>query len=149
MNLSRPLIFVLVPLTWLLMACSPQALAFTIGECVNVPDGNEINEYETVDCAQAHDSEVFALPQRPEGADDAYPGQEALQTFAAERCQSEFESYVGTPYEQSAFYYTVLVPSQDSWDQAEDREIVCLLVGDLQDDGTFSQLEGPKAGSGE
>ncbi len=137
-------------LSLMVAACSPSALAFTIGECVNIPDGDQISDYERVDCAEAHDAEVYALPQHPDAADAPYPGRESLNDFAAERCQGEFEPYVGIAYEQSTIYFSPLTPSQDSWDQAEDREVVCLLRGAPTAEGdSFEQLDGSKADSGE
>ncbi len=137
-------------LALLVAACSPPALAFTIGECVNIPDGDEISDYEKVDCAEAHDAEVYALPQHPDGPDAPYPGREALNDFGAERCQTAFEPYVGIAYEQSMIYFSPLTPSQNSWESAADREVVCLLRGAPTDDGTsFEQLTGSKADSGE
>lgn len=130
-------------------ACSPQALEFSVGECVNLPDGQEITDYESVDCEEAHDAEVFALPQHPDGQDVPFPGQSALNEFAAERCEAEFESFVGTAYAQSDIWYTSLTPGEQAWDDADDREIVCLLVGEPTDDGGFEQLTGSKQGSGE
>ena len=131
-------------------ACSQNALEFTIGECVNLPDGTQISDYETVDCGEAHDAEVYALPQHPDGAEAAFPGQSVLEEFADERCKQDFEAYVGIEYNQSTIYSTALTPSQESWDGAEDREIVCLLVGEpLEDSSGFAQLTGSKEGSGE
>lgn len=148
-------------------ACSPSTLDFTIGECINVPPGEEINEFESVDCEEVHDAEVFALPQHPDGEEAPYPGLAALETFARDRCEAEFEPYVGTDYNSSAIYYTVLTPSEDAWDAADDREMVCLLVGppivaeetdpdasEVPDEAAaglsaFEQLTGSKQGSGE
>lgn len=147
-----------MPLTVLALAllagaCSASALEFTIGECVNLPDGTQISEYETVDCDTPHDAEVYALPQHPDGEDAAFPGQVALEEFADDRCKQDFEEYVGVAYEESVIYSTALTPSQESWDDATDREIVCLLVGEPipAEDGTtsFAQLTGSKEGSGE
>lgn len=129
-------------------ACSPSALAFTIGDCINIPDGEEISDYESVDCDEVHDAEVFALPQHPDGEDASFPGAAALETFADERCNAAFEPYVGTEYNASEIYYTVLTPSETAWDSAGDRELVCLLVGAPQGD-EFTQLTGSKQGSGE
>lgn len=145
----RPL-FVLVVVS--LAACSPQALDFEVGQCVNLPDGETIDSYETVDCGEVHDGEVYAVVQHPDDAEEAdYPGEEALDTFAQERCQGDpFESYVGTPYADSVLYYTSLRPSEESWERAADREVVCLLVGKpLEDRSGFEQLTGSKEGSNE
>lgn len=143
----------LLALMLLAGACTQSALEFTIGECVNLPDGTQISDYETVDCAEAHDAEVYALPQHPDGPDAAFPGQADLETFADERCKEDFEDYVGIAYDDSIIYSTALTPSQESWDAAEDREIVCLLVGEpvTSEDGSnnFAQLTGSKQGANE
>lgn len=124
---------------------------FSIGECVILPDVVEVVEYEAVDCAQVHDAEVFALPQHPAPVDAPYPGEVALDQMAEERCREAFEGYVGRPYDESVLYSTFLRPSQASWDLADDREIVCLLVGEPLDgaDGStngYEQLSGSKRG---
>jgi hypothetical protein len=139
----------LLTLGVLASACSPQALEFTIGECVNLPEGTEITDFEMVDCAEAHDAEVFALPQHPDGPDAPFPGQAALDEFAAERCEDAFEPYVGTAYADSEIYYTSLAPGEQAWTDAEDREVVCLLVGAPTGGTGFEQLTGSKEGSGE
>ncbi|HUG86315.1 MAG TPA: septum formation family protein, partial [Euzebya sp.] len=142
------------------------------GDCINIPGGEEISDYESVDCEEAHDAEVFALPQHPDGEDAPYPGVAALEAFANERCLADFEPYVGTDYDSSAIYYTLLTPSETAWDEAGDRELVCLLVGEpilegedeepaageaseVAQDGVdagqfaFEQLTGSKRDSGE
>ncbi|HUG83555.1 MAG TPA: septum formation family protein, partial [Euzebya sp.] len=111
-------------------ACSPSTLEFTIGDCINIPGGEEISDYESVDCEEVHDAEVFALPQHPDGEDAPYPGAVALEAFANERCLADFEPYVGTDYDSSAIFYTLLTPSETAWEEAGDRELVCLLVGE-------------------
>jgi hypothetical protein len=132
--------------------CSAETLAFTIGECVNLPATAEITEFETVDCAEAHDAEVYALPQHPAGPEEGYPGQEVLTEFSIERCEAAFEPYVGTPYATSELTFTTVIPTEASWGEAGDREITCLLVGDPvegTDPQQFQQLTGSKAGSEE
>lgn len=142
---------VVIGLALLAGACGPSALDFEIGECVNLPDGETIEEFETVDCGEVHDGEVFALPTQPGGDDAAYPGEETLDDLAQEECEGErFESYVGTAYPDSALWATSLRPSQESWERADDREVVCLLVGEPLEDGNgFTQLTGSKKDSNE
>lgn len=145
----RVLVAALLVLGAVAAGCTQSALEFTIGECVNLPDGTQISEYETVDCEEAHDAEVYSLPQHPDGPEAEYPGQAALEQFADDRCKEDFESYVGIAYDESVIYSTALTPSQESWEQAEDREIVCLLVGEPLEGGTFAQLTGSKEGAQE
>lgn len=138
-------------------ACTPEALAFSIGDCVNLPDGEEISDYESVDCDEAHDAEVFALPQHPDGGDAPFPGVDALNAFVEERCRDEFEPYVGIDYDSSAIFFTALSPGEEAWDAADDREVVCLLVGaPIEDDdgqvaqpSAYEQLTGVKRDSAE
>lgn len=130
--------------------CSRQALEFTIGECVNLPASNEITEYETVDCAETHTAEVFALPQHPAPEGAPFPGAEALDTFATERCREAFEGYVGIDYNDSEIYFTTLSLVEEAWVEAGDREIVCLLVGvPIEGGNGFAQLTGSKRDSNE
>lgn len=125
-------------------ACTSSVFDVVVGACVNVPDGETITEVETVDCAEPHDAEVFALPQFPAQEGAAFPGPAELEEFANERCIADFESYVGTPYaEAEPLQIQPLVPSQESWERADDRAIVCLLT-----DETGAQLTGSQAASG-
>ncbi len=128
----------------LLGGCSPRVFEVAIGECVNLPSGDEVADVTAVDCAEPHDAEVYALPQHPDPTEAPYPGFEALSTFAEERCLEAFEGYVARDYASSALLSTALTPSRESWEEADDREIVCLLTGE---DGT--QLTGSKRSSGE
>ena len=150
----------LVPLAALMLfagACSASVVSFSIGECVNLPDGEVIDDVEVVDCEEPHDGEVFALPQMPDGEDAPFDAT-AVSDFATERCQGQaFTDYVGQPWDTSAIYSTPVMPSQDSWENADDREVACLLVGPpiLDADGQpipgagFEQLTGTKQGSNE
>lgn len=164
MHTTRPRLrtaALLLALGLLAGACNPATLEFTIGDCINIPAGEEVSDYESVDCEEAHDAEVYALPQHPDGEDAPFPGAAALEAFASERCEADFEPYVGTDYNSSVIYYTVLTPSEAAWDEAGDRELVCLLVGapidepeagDAESAGgqsAFEQLTGSKRDSGE
>lgn len=147
----------LVALGLVATGCGSAVLDFTIGECVNLPDGELISEFESVGCDTAHDAEVFALPQFPGEEGTPFPGQAEIQAFADERCLAEFEEYVGSSYDTSELFATQLIPTAESWADAGDREVVCLLVGQPVEDGegqvaepgTYQQLTGGKRDSGE
>lgn len=134
----------LLVLALLASSCSQSVFEVAIGQCLNLPDGDTVSDVETVECTEAHDAEVFALPQHPAGPDEPFPGTAAIGEFADERCLEAFEPYVGTEYATSAIFYTSLTPTADSWDSVDDREVVCLLVS-----GDESQLTGSKRDSGE
>lgn len=82
-----------------------------------------ISEVPLVDCAEEHDSEFFYSHQM---TDAEYPGDSAVQTEADEICKGEnFTDFIGVDYFESEIYAYYLTPTQQSWDQANDREIIC------------------------
>jgi hypothetical protein len=105
------------------------AFSVALGDCLNEPpvEGDEAEVVESVraaPCDQPHTGEVFALFDLPDGD---FPGDDAVTTAAEEGCLEEFDAFVGLAYEESALDFYTLQPTQDSWEQAEDREVVCVL----------------------
>lgn len=131
---------VVAVLSLLVVACGQSVFDLEVGQCINLPDGNEVSTVDDVDCAEPHDAEVFALPTLPDGD---FPGLTEVQSAGQEECLAAFEPYVGAPYETSALYFSFLNPTAETWADG-DREIACLLVS-----GDDSQLTGSKEGSGE
>jgi hypothetical protein len=103
-----------------------------VGDCVQPPtelgdaERPELERVTAVPCSEPHTHEVFARPLFT--ATDAYPGPNQLRAFADGACLSEFEGYVGVPYEDSALRFSYLLPSLRSWNEGDDRTVVCLLV---------------------
>jgi hypothetical protein len=98
------------------------------GDCV-VPPKNvaaEITSVTGVPCADSHPQEVYDKVDYKDG--DAYPGDDALKSYADARCQDGYEPYVGIAYSESRFYYTYLLPSARGWENDGDRTIVCLVT---------------------
>ncbi|QOR70167.1 septum formation family protein [Ruania alkalisoli] len=97
-----------------------------VGACVDTTSmgTEEITEIPTVDCSEEHDAQVFHKFDMPDGD---YPGTEGIQTAAQEGCIAEFDAFVGAAYEDSALDINYIGPSAESWDQADDREILCFL----------------------
>jgi hypothetical protein len=114
-----------------------------VGDCFNDPEESEglISDLTLLPCDQPHDNEVFALVNHPAGDGEAFPGDEAMDTFAEEQCLSAFEQYVGLPYEESVFAYVPIKPTAETWADG-DREVVCVLY-----DGQLEELEGSVRGS--
>jgi hypothetical protein len=78
-----------------------------------------------VPCTQQHIAEVFfasnAWPQS-----QAYPGDNAINSQADDRCNSAFTTYDGTTSDNSAFSYDFVDPSgADDW-ASGDRWLVCV-----------------------
>ena len=111
-----------------------------VGQCVQLPTGDNITDLETTDCSALHDAEVFHLTQVTE---DERPSDSELEDMGGDACLAAFEGYVGISYEESALDYTILYPSPGSWEQG-DREIICFIISG---EGTDVQLSGSMKGS--
>jgi hypothetical protein len=97
-----------------------------IGTCLDFGDSAaaEIDVLPTVPCGDAHSHEIYAIV---DSAAATYPGLDALEVEAQTRCLGEFEDYVGVSPFDSELFFSWLVPTQDSWDRDDDRQIVCIL----------------------
>jgi uncharacterized RDD family membrane protein YckC len=109
-----------------------------VGDCFDFDSRAEVRTVHVVPCADPHVYEAFAMPAL---ADGAYPGD--ISTDAEARCVGLFEDYVGSGYDQSAWYFTYIHPTPDSWAQG-DRDVLCALHNQA---GTT--VTGSARGSGE
>ena len=97
-----------------------------VGTCLLVADdvGPDIDELPVVDCAVDHTHEIFAVIDYPA---DVYPGFDVLEQFAQAECLASFEPYVGVGAFDSKLFYSWFVPTLDGWNDADDREVLCVL----------------------
>ncbi|MEE2035889.1 septum formation family protein [Nocardiopsis sp. CT-R113] len=105
-----------------------------VGDCFTESEmdaafaGGEVSDIPLVDCAEEHDSEVYFTEDLPEGD---YPGSDSINTSTEEICYGDnFTDFVGVPYPESEIYVATLSPTEDSWNRADDREVVCYVVTD-------------------
>ncbi|WP_028647516.1 septum formation family protein [Nocardiopsis sp. CNT312] len=111
---------------------------FTEEEVFDSSAQQEVTDVPLVDCAEPHDSEVFL---NHDVAGGAFPGDEALQTEAEEACLGQaFTDFVGVPYVDSEIYAGWLVPTQQSWENLDDRRITCYLL--VLDETVTGTLQG-------
>lgn len=140
---------------WPLLACVPLALAATVtgcsgaddgsstatsvpngvavsrlepGTCFQRPESADVRTVEQRDCDEPHDAEAYAVFEVDAAADEAYPSGTVLASFAQQGCQDRFADYVGMPYEDSPYYFAVIVPSRASWGNRDDRRVVCSVI---------------------
>lgn len=99
------------------------AFSINVGDCLVGDSVGEVSGFDGVPCTEAHDNEVFFTFDMAEGD---FPGDEAIETAATDRCLTEFENYVGIAYESSIYGLTWLSPTSGSWSQG-DREVACLV----------------------
>lgn len=97
----------------------------SVGQCFDDQDEVEISSVPEVDCSEPHDNEVFALIGYTET--DVYPGQTAMTDIGTNLCIERFEAYVGLSYAESDLDVFPITPTESSWNEQDDREIICAL----------------------
>lgn len=117
-----------------------------IGDCFRA-DSDQVESVTVVACDEPHVYEAFGIVDHEAGADEPYPGDEAIVEYADTECQAGFEAFVGLDYQSSVWYITSVTPSEETWSQG-DREIICTL--NQQDDvGEPIEASGSAEGSAE
>jgi hypothetical protein len=112
------------------------AFRIRLGDCVNIGDVTMVESVQAVPCGQLHEAEVYYAFNLP---DSAWPGDVAVEDQADAGCLAHFDDFVGLPYEASRYDYTTLMPSEQTWDEFDDREVLCFLVNY---DGTLKRGSG-------
>lgn len=107
---------------------SAEANVFSIavGDCLDLSDSsmsNEVSSLPTVPCSDEHDSEVYAETTLD---GEEYPAD--LDDQAGQYCYDQFASFVGKAYEESSLDFQYLTPTQDGWEQGNDRSVQCILL---------------------
>lgn len=116
-----------------------------VGDCFNLTpstdaNGDNVNVNTLIDCAQAHDAEVFlafAVPVSPSG----YPGDEAIGTLQQSRCDAAFVTFVGKDPGLSSYTIDYIRPDINTWSRG-DRTIECLI-----EDANGGKLTGSAKGT--
>lgn len=118
---------------------SAPSTALVPGMCLNDVDqplAAQLTEIPTVDCAEPHQSEVYA-DITLEGED--YPGVDQVNDFAAEACEEAFGEFIGVDYRVSELSFHYYYPTFSRFAEG-DRSIYCVAF-DPEGDTTGS-LEG-------
>lgn len=111
------------------------AFRVRVFDCINGSMEGLVESVEGVPCEGPHQLEVYHASNL---ALAEYPGEDAMVEAGEQRCLEAFEPFVGIAYEESVYGFSVLYPSEQSWEELDDREVLCML-GNV--DGT------PKTGS--
>lgn len=113
-----------------------------IGTCLDFGDSveAEVDDLPTVPCSEPHTHEIYSIPVSDAAT---YPGFEALEAEAQAKCLRAFEGYVGVSAFDSKLFFSWLVPTLNSWDREDDRQIIC-VVGE----GNGAPLVGSVRGTG-
>ena len=111
------------------------AFRLRLGDCVDDDVEGDVEVVRVVPCEQSHVAEVFHVFDI---ALDDFPGQASVNSAADDTCLAQFAGYVGAAYGTSEFGVGYIAPTEGTWNQLDDREVLCTL---FRVDGA------PKAGS--
>jgi len=117
-----------------------------VGDCLRMPDSEEISSVESTPCAESHELEVFALVTLSESIIAPYPGEDAVANAIFDQCLPRFQPYIGGDYETSSWYINAIFPTQESWEEADDREGTCVVYQPGSNDEAIT-LTGTARGS--
>jgi hypothetical protein len=101
-----------------------------VRDCFDRPDEGDtgVAELAARPCEELHDGEAFAVFDAPGDDDAPFPGVASLEAIVAEECiGSRFEQYVDSSYAESKYFATAITPTEDTWEDRDDREIICVL----------------------
>lgn len=112
------------------------------GDCLGDLDKltDQLEAVPVEPCTDVHRIEVYYVPVHPA---ETYPGEAELVTYADGICLAEFGSYTGVDYFSvgNSLYFSYLYPTFASWNESEDRSIVCVV-------GSSADLNDSVAGRG-
>ena len=100
------------------------AFRIQLGDCLNGATTGLIESMEGVPCSAPHDVEVYHAFNLPDGP---YPGDASISQSVGDACYDAFEPFVGHDYETSIYDISSLSPTLGSWNELDDREVLCLM----------------------
>ncbi|MGZ5364845.1 MAG: septum formation family protein [Mycobacterium sp.] len=104
-----------------------------MGDCLSeIPGDTRVLTVKTIDCAERHAGEVFAVLQMPGGD---FPGQAAIDTYA-DKCSPELASYAPSAMTDDTVQLYVLYPTAETWEQG-DRAVTCVATLDPPRSGSI------------
>ena len=120
------------------------AFSMQVGDCFN-DDPNldmtaEVFGVDGIPCNEPHDNEVYAIFNTTL---TEFPGDDQIGILAEDECIARFEAFVGRDYMSSQLDVLPIYPTRESWEQVNDREIICAvydldlakLVGSMRQSG--------------
>lgn len=99
------------------------AFSIEVGDCLNDSSlSGTVTTVPIVPCEKPHDSEAYHAENLPDGD---FPGDDAVAASAEEICYDAFTDFIGVAYEESMYDYSFYLPTEDSWNSLDDREVLC------------------------
>jgi len=100
------------------------AFRIRLGDCLQDISGTTFESVEAVPCADPHASEVYHAFLLT-GAE--WPGRDAVGSQADDGCFDAVETSLDLSIGLEEYGITSITPTEQSWDELDDREILCLV----------------------
>jgi hypothetical protein len=97
--------------------------------CVRIPEAPDAIYVSVLDCRAEHEEEVTARTVL--AGTTKWPGDDAVDTAAEDKCRTAFEAYVGIGYDDSRFELDFLTTDKSGWEEG-DRRLICLVLDPSQ-----------------
>lgn len=95
-----------------------------VGDCLAKLPTDSAAQLTLLPCDQEHYWEVFASATL---TGDTFPGESSLRKQAQSACEDAFDGFVGLSVKKSKLDITMLTPTRQTWAEASDREVTCLV----------------------
>ncbi len=96
-----------------------------VGDCMDSTDDSVVYDVPVVPCSEEHDEEIFG---EFELSGDSFPDATALEDESNEKCVAMFTEFVGMDYFDSELDFYTLTPTEDGWNEFNDRTVNCVIV---------------------
>lgn len=80
---------------------------------------------EVVSCDEPHSFEVYYSFDLTE---EIYPGPDVVEERWIAGCLDRFEGFVGTPFDESVLEISAIFPTEETWEELDDREVLCSVT---------------------
>ncbi len=97
--------------------------ALKVGDCMMEAPSGLLEDIDVVPCAEPHDQEVF----HEITMDDGDFSEEAIDAASQECIGDAYASFVGVAYETSTLEVYPITPTQQTWDELNDRVVQCVI----------------------
>lgn len=107
------------------VACSAEVESAEPGDCVeDIGLVIGVGDLDAVDCDEAHGAQVVGVFDHD---GDDFPGDAAISEEANEQCAELFEDFVGAPVQETSLTFGAINPTEETWNEADDRETICVV----------------------
>ena len=97
--------------------------AVKLGDCMMDTGTGVLTDANILPCDEPHDQEVYYEITM----DDGDYAEDNINAASEECIGDAYTSFVGVAYQDSALDVTTLTPTKESWEQANDRVIQCII----------------------